>query len=351
MSKQLSNFKKTIALAILGAIISIMLLFLLLPAITTSLFDVISVLDLVSASTIVGYIGVMLNFIVMLAIFILFDRVDVKLKLDSFVYAAIYSILFLAFGSMIYVVFAYPDILVGVTKLNIFIHLFVYPSIISINLGSSQLIWIISIVVFVVLFDLRYYSLTHIPKVKIVEGKKTDTSTFSKVFLGIMVVVVLIIGFLIYDYDLGLFYLLLINLGIVMVGTVLLHFLLAYILKKIRKKERESETILEHSIFYSIADIAYIALRNNVYPESTLESWLQYDILTIFLAILIFYHVSAINFLVTKKFNLAVDIFGEVLAIVITFLLEYLQIFTIMVYLTIALAVSMVFIILEKKVY
>jgi hypothetical protein len=294
MSKQTSNFKKTIALAFLGAILSIVFLFLILPFLTTSLFDVISVLDLVSASSIVGYIGIMFNFVIMLIVFILFDRVDVKLKLDSFVYAAIYSILFLAFGSMIYVIFAYPDILAGVTKLNIFLHLFVYPSIISINLGSSQLIWIISIIVFVVLFDLRYYSLTHIPKVKIISGPKP--SIFSKILFWIMLIVVIIIAFLIFDYDINLFYLLLINIGLVLVGTTILHFIFGFILKKIQKKERKSETILEHSIFYSIADIAYIALRNNVYPELTLDSWIQYDILTIFLAILVFYHISAINF-------------------------------------------------------
>lgn len=349
MSRQLSNFKKTIALAFLGAILSIIFLFLILPFLTTSLYEVISVLDLVSASTIVGYLGILINFCVMLAVFILFDRIDYKLKLDSFVYAIVYSVLFLSFGSMIYVIFYYPEILVGVTKINIFIHLFVYPSIISINLGSSQLIWIISIVIFVVLFNLRYYSLTHIPKVKIISGPKP--SIFSKIIFWIMLIVVIIIAFLIFDYDINLFYLLLINIGLVLVGTTILHFIFGFILKEIQKKERKSETILEHSLFYSIADIAYIAFRNSIYPEQTLDSWLQYDILTIFLAILIFYHVSAINFLVSKKFNLAVDIFGEVLAIVITFLLEYLQIFTIMVYLTIALLVSMIFIILEKKVY
>lgn len=349
MSKQISNFKKTIALAVLGSILSIVFLFLILPFLTTSLFDVISVIDLVSASTIVGYLGIMINFSMMLLVFILFDRVDYKLKLDSFVYASIYSILFLAIGSLVYVIFYYPDILTGVTKLNIFLHLFVYPSVISINLGSSQLIWIISIVIFVILFNLRYYSLNHVPKVEIIKGEKP--SAFSKAFLWIMIILVIIIGFLIIDYNENLFYLYLINIGMVLIETAIFHFLIGYFLKKIIKNKRESETILEHAIFYSIADISYIALRNSVFSELTLESWLLYDSLTIILAILIFYHVSAINYLVSGKFGLSVDIFGEVLAIAITFLLEYLQVITIIIWLIVILSVSMIIIITEQKVY
>lgn len=252
-----------------------------------------------------------------------------------------------------------------------FLHLFLYPSVICIVYNKFELFWILSMILTVVLFNVQYlYNLKnpltpqdqdHLPK-NVEKYKKLERQKKKsyQAILGMEIVSIIGCFIGIYYISKDYFYNVLIDLVMVMGFTSLLHFALRSLVKKMRK-DQDQETILEHAIFTSLAIfitqiIDYYFIDKSVdlfqlYNETSDWIYIGYFILQIVFVVGIFYFISAISYLILKQHRTAIDIISLAVAYPLGFVFISLNLEFVFILLTIIFFALMVYIVVLQGIY
>lgn len=361
------QLKNVISLTFISTLISTLMIFLVIPFITSELAPYIHALELTDANLLVGYVGLLVIIATMELSFMLFARKDFRMLSVSIIYSFLFSVLFLCLISFFYVGIFRSDRLYGMSTLKIFLHFFVYPTIVAIDFGTIEIFWEITIILFVILFIVKYIQFEKSSPVQreseIYQTKSVKLDIKKRiiyeVILGLEIVIPAIIGVIAYLQSLKTLYFFLVQAIMVLGFTSLFHFTIGKMINKLRNSNEES--ILEHSIFSSLAiflaiviDYFFIHSSLNFIVLFQLEDnsiYIWYWILSMILTIAIFYFISAISFIILKKHRLSIDIMSLIVGYSVCYLLFILDLFSLMVILSIIFIGIMIVLILTKKIY
>lgn len=171
------DIKNVVGVSIIASIISALIIFLILPLISTELKSIISALEFTDANILVGYLGILIIICITELLFILFLRSQFKKLFSYIIICFIYSILFLSIISFVYIGINAPHLIYGINSFKIVLHLFTYPSILAIFFGSIEIYWTLTILLFIILFNIFYIMKS---KKEIVIIEKVKISKFQK---------------------------------------------------------------------------------------------------------------------------------------------------------------------------
>ncbi len=363
------DYKNVLATSIISGVISIFLLFTINPILSSEISPYLHILELTDANLILGYIGILILFASMNVFFIIFARTKFSELFSSLLYCVLFSIIILSLASWLILAIINPNLFYGLNSFSMFLHLFLYPSVVCIVFNRFELFWIISMILTIVLFNIQYlYNIKHpigsqIEKPKNVEKYEKIEQQKKKSYqsiLGIEIVVIIGSFIGIYYVSKDYFYNVLIDLIMVMGFTAILHFALRSLVKNMRK-DQDQETILEHAIFSTLAIlitqiIDYYFIDGSVdlfqlFNETSNWIYIGYLILQIFFVVGIFYFISAISYLILKEHRTAIDIISLAVAYPLGFVFISLNLLFVFLLITLIFSAIIVYISVLQGIY
>jgi len=156
------DFKNVLISTIMGSIFGLIVAMLILPALVTNLSTTLNSLDLVGTANLVGWLGeICIFFVLAIVSIMLMKYYDRKALIYTLIESFVFGVVFLCFTSFWAVYFTYPHLFYGMTFGDKIFKWYSYPSIVSIKMGSPQLIWVFATIFHLILFNLKFYQLNY----------------------------------------------------------------------------------------------------------------------------------------------------------------------------------------------
>lgn len=147
--------------SILAAILGLIISQIVLPPFFAIYNPVLDSMGLLDRSSLITYAGILITFLGFFIVSLVFNRYfDLKQMLLILILSGFLSFVLLGAGSWIYVSLRFPGALADTDLYLRLIKLGSYPVIITLKLADPQPIWVISIVLFLIIFSISIILLT-----------------------------------------------------------------------------------------------------------------------------------------------------------------------------------------------
>lgn len=153
-------FLVLISSAITG-LIGLIVAQLILPPLLTIFNPTLDELSLFGRANVISWAGVFLMVLGIFLSILAFNRqYDVKRMILLLLISLFLTFNLLTAGSYIYIAKKYPEVITNTSLFNRVIKIYSYPTAITLKIGDAQPIWIISIVLFLIIFNISFLILT-----------------------------------------------------------------------------------------------------------------------------------------------------------------------------------------------
>jgi hypothetical protein len=150
-----------VGISIISGVAGIILSQLILPSIVSTFQGTFDSLNIVDASNLISWAAILITIVgLIFAILLLAKNYNVGPLLLCLSISFVFTIILLSTGSFIYLGYTQPNVFADASIITKLVKFYTYPTMISLLLGDMQPIWIISTVLFLIIFNTSFFYLT-----------------------------------------------------------------------------------------------------------------------------------------------------------------------------------------------
>lgn len=152
------------AATVIGGVSGVIIALVMLPAIVTNLTPTLDSLSIVGVSNVVGWLGNLIILIILTIVAVLLTRLQFyrgSILYNAVLTSALLGALGLCWISYYWIISIRPDLFVDVAWWEKLLRFYSYPSLLSIEMGSPQVVWILACSLHVFFFNLKYFWISY----------------------------------------------------------------------------------------------------------------------------------------------------------------------------------------------
>ncbi len=155
--------KSVIIASVIGGVVGLIIAMVILPALVVNLETTLDSLDIVDTSNLIGWLSEIIIFVILSGVTILLAKYyKWSTMLTCLISSFLYGVVLLCVGSFWYIVWDSPQLFHNMSLWAKLWKWYAYPNVVSILIGTPQSIWVISTIVHIILFNLKFYQLVEL---------------------------------------------------------------------------------------------------------------------------------------------------------------------------------------------
>lgn len=149
-----------IIISIISAFTGILISSLILPAVVSNLGVLLDEMDIITVSNLIGWLGeISIVITLFISLIVLSQKYKFIVLIQSFLISVVFSIITSSALCYIVLIITNPELFVDLSIWKKFINFLRYPSVLSILLGSPQIVWIFTTIIQIFFFNIKFYQL------------------------------------------------------------------------------------------------------------------------------------------------------------------------------------------------